>query len=433
MTEAAAPRAEGPISQPRRALGNMAAKAGSLVVEKGAQALLLVVGARALGVISFGRYSYAANVSTLLAFGTDLGITLWTTRELAREPLQTPEVLATGFRLRLAAAVPVLLALLAWAATLGPGEARVAMLALGVAALARAFLDHARAVFRANERIDDEGKVNAVTALLATAGGLGALWASGRGLPALALGMMAGAVAGAGYGFALFRRRYGRWTGGRGFDRALARRMLRQALPFWLAGLFSLIYSRGDVVILRFFAGDAEVGAYRAAGQLFELTKNLPLLVLTALFPQLARNFRHSRARLRRVEWVITVGLLLTGLLVGGCLAGASGPLARRVLGAEFARSIPALRILSLALPLLFINFGLSQFLIARDLGVMYLFFTGLMVVINLTANLLLARRLGATGAAWSTLVTEAALTVCCLIALRASRRGDSLPPERSP
>lgn len=425
MTAAPEPGA-GPISEPRRALTNMAAKAGSLVVERGAQLLLLLVCAPVLGVISFGRFSYASSVSTLLAFGTDLGLTLWTTRALAREPQQTPEVLGTAFRLRLYATAPVLVAIGAVALSLGPGEARVAMLALGVAALSRAFLDHARAVFRARERIEDEGKLNAVTAMLATAGGIGALYAWQRSLPALAIGMMAGTLLGAGYGFVLFSRRYGRWTGGRGFDRTLARRMLREALPFWLAGLFSLAYSRGDVVILRALAGDAEVGAYRAAGQLFEVTKNLPLLVLTALFPQLARNFQQSRARLQRVEWLIAVGLLGAGIVVGAGLAGTAGLVARRMFGPEFARTIPALRILSLALPLLFLNFGLTHFLIARDLGMLHMGFAGLMVLVNLAANLALSGRFGAAGAAWATLMTEAALTVCCLIALRASRRSDA-------
>lgn len=412
----------------RRALVNMAAKAGSLVIERGAQLALVLVAAPLLGVAAFGRYSYAAGVATLLAFGTDLGLTIWTTRALAREPAQAPGVLGTGFQLRLYATAPVLLGFAGVALALGPGEARFALLALGVAALARAFLDHARAVFRAHERIGDEGKVNAVTAALATAGGLAALLASRRGLPALALGVMAGTVLGAIYGFALLRRRYGRFTGR--LDGQLARRMLRQSLPFWLAGLFSLAYSRGDVVVLRALAGDAEVGAYRAAGQLFEVAKNLPMLVLTALFPQLARAFTQSRARLRQVERVVSLGLLLAGVLAGAALALGGALVARRIFGPQFARTVPALRILSLALPLLFLNFGLTHFLIARDLGMRHLALAGLMVPINLVGNLALSPRWGAAGAAWATLLTEAALSACCLVALRAARRDDLSAPR---
>jgi O-antigen/teichoic acid export membrane protein len=414
----------------RRALVNMAAKAGSLVVEKGAQLTLVLVAAPVLGVISFGRFSYAGSVTALLAFGTDLGLTLWTTRELARQPALSAGVLGTGLNLRLYATVPFLLCLATIALMLGPGEARTALLAIGIASLARAFLDHARAVFRARERIGDEGKVNAVTATLATVGGLLALWISGRGLAALALGMMAGTLVGAGYGFFVLQRGYGRWTGP--FDGVLARRMLRESLPFWLAGICSLAYSRGDVVILRALAGDAEVGAYRAAWQLFDVAKNLPLLVVTALFPQLARHFHQSRARLRRVETRVSIALFAAGVLTGAALAAGSGLVARRIFGPEFARTIPALRILSLALPLLFLNSGLTHFLVARDLGMLHLKLTGLLVLVNAGANLLLSARLGASGAAWSTLITEATLSLCCLLAVHAARRDDHHRPAVS-
>jgi O-antigen/teichoic acid export membrane protein len=404
-----------------RALVNMAAKAGSLVVEKGAQLALLLVAAPILGVVAFGRLSYALSLTALLAFGTDLGLTLWTTRALAREPALSARVLGTAFRLRLYAMVPYFVALGAVALNMGPGEARAALLAIGVASLARAFLDHARAVFRARERIGDEGKVNAVSATLATACGLAALWISGRGLPALALGMMVGTLIGAVYGFLVLGRGYGRWAGG--FDRRLAGDMLRQSLPFWLAGLFSLAYSRGDVVILRALAGDAEVGAYRAAGQLFEVAKNVPIVVLTAMFPQLARDFRLSRDRLRRTELRLSLILLGTGVVAGAALSAVSGLVARRIFGPQFSHTVAALRILSLALPLAYVNGGLTHFLVARDRGSLHSILAGLMVLVNVAANFGLSARLGASGAAWSTVITEAALSLCCLFALRALRR----------
>ena len=179
----------------------MAAKAGSIAIERVAQLILMLGAAPILGVVSFGRFSFANSVTALLAFGTDLGLTLWTTRALAREPAlrvdgarlaeRSPSregpgtlpgfpdkqaaVLGTAYHLRLWATVPYFIALAGVAASLGPGEARIAMLAIGVVSLARALLDHARAVFRARERIGDEGKVNAIGASLATIGGLSAV------------------------------------------------------------------------------------------------------------------------------------------------------------------------------------------------------------------------------------------------------------------
>ena len=59
----------------------------------------------------------------------------------------------------------------------------------------------------------------------------------------------------------------------------------------------------------------------------------------------------------------------------------------------------------------------------ARDRGTLNVLLAGAMVLVNLGANLLLARPLGAVGSALATLVTEAALGASCLYALRVLRR----------
>jgi O-antigen/teichoic acid export membrane protein len=402
----------------RGTLANIAAAAASMAVERGAQVILVVVATWALGLEVFGRYAFAAGVSAVLAFGVDLGLTLWTTRALAREPARAPELLGTGLALRLLATPPYLLCVGAVAVAVGPGETRIAMLALGGAALARAYLDHARAVFRAHERLSDEARVNGATALAAAAAGIGALGASRGGLTALALGVMAGTWAGAVFGFALLRRRYGRVAGPA--KRTLAARMLRESLPFWLAGLATLVYTRVDVVLLRAFAGDAEVGTFRAAGQVFEVVKQLPTLALLAVFPRLARADPPAKLRLERLT---SVGLLAAG--AGACLAlaAAADPLTRLLFPPEFARTSSVLQLLALGVPLIFLNCGLLHFLAARDLGVLNLTLSGLMVPVNLGANLALAPRLGAAGSAAATVITEIALAAGCLLALRTARR----------
>jgi O-antigen/teichoic acid export membrane protein len=198
--------------------------------------------------------------------------------------------------------------------------------------------------------------------------------------------------------------------------------MLRESLPFWLAGVFSLLYARGDVLLLKLLSTDAEVGAYRTAGQLVEVVKQAPVLVLTALFPQLARAFAEPGARLVRLERQVTLLLVVGGLAAGALLAGISGPLIHHYAPA-FARTIPALRVLAVSVPLVFMNAGLLHFFVARDRGILNVLLAGAMVLVNAGANLLLARPFGAVGSALATVVTEAALGASCLYALRVLRR----------
>jgi PST family polysaccharide transporter len=411
------------IAAPGRVAANMFAKGTAFAVEKAAQLALVVVAGHALGAEVFGRFAFASGLAVVLAFGTDLGLTVWTTRALARRPELGPTVLGTGLRLRLGASLLVMGAFAGVALSVADRALAVAVLALGAAALARGLGDHARAVFRAHERLGDEGKLNAAVALLGMGGGLAGLLAGAGGLAALSLGILAGTLAGAAYGFGLLGRHYGPWAGPA--DWALARRMLREAAPFYLAGACTLIYARADVLLLRPLSSDAEVGAYRAAGQLFDVVKQLPVLLMTATFPQLARSFRASRAALARTERAIAGLLLAGGLLSGLLLAVAAEPIVGLAFGARFAGSVPALRVLALAVPLAFLNCGVLHFFVARDRGRLNLVFAAAMVAVNAAANLVLDARLGAAGAATAMLVTEAALLVCCLHALRAVRRQD--------
>ena len=409
------------IEQPRRVVANMAAKGTAFAVEKGAQLAMVIVAGRTLGEARFGRFAFASSLAVVLAFATDLGLTIWTTRALARRGEATGPLLATGLRMRLAASAVVMAAFAGVALAVEDRGLAVAVLALGAAALARGLCDHARAVFRANERLGDEGKLNTAIAVLGMGGGIAGLLAGAGGIAALALGILVGTLAGAAYGFLLLGRNYGPWAGPA--DWTLARRMLREAAPFYLAGAFTLVYARADVLLLKLRSFDTEVGAYRAAGQLVEVVKQLPVLLMTATFPQLARGFHESRAALIRTERVIMGLLLGSGVLLGAALALAADPIIMLPFGADFGRAVPALRTLALAVPLQFVNCGVLHFFIARDRGGLNMAFAAAMVVVNGGTNLALDGVLGAVGAAAATVVTEAALLACCLYALGVLRR----------
>jgi O-antigen/teichoic acid export membrane protein len=426
-------------SEGRSALANLIFKAASLPVEKALRLLVVLLSGRALGEAAFGRFQFASTVTTLLALGTDLGLGIWSTRALARDRARAAAVVGTGLALRLLASAPYALvtAVVAWA--VGPGETRAAFLFLGVAALAGAFADHFAAVMRGFERLDDEAHLNVGRALFIVAAALAALW-RWRSVAALSAGVMVGTVAGALYGLAILRRHYRlpAAPGAGGFDRALARTAAAEALPLWLASLLSLLYFKGDVVFLRLFSGDAELGAYSAAYKLFEGTMNLPAVLLAALFPVLARA-HGDRGRQRRLEGLVIAVLGACGLAVGLVLYLGRAPIIRIGYGPTFGRAAASLRVLALAVPLLYCNFGLTHFLIARDLGRRNLAFAATALVTNVALNLLVIPRWGGPGAAAATVLTEVTLTACCLwalgwgpSALLASRRSPAPPSART-
>jgi O-antigen/teichoic acid export membrane protein len=414
----------------RTALSNMVWKAICLPIEKVSRLLLVVVAAPLLGQAGFGRFQFATIVTALLAQVMDLGLGVWTTRALARSRLHASTIVRTVLHLRALAVLPYVVLTVVAAFAVEPGDTRTSIAVLATAGIVNAFIDHAIAVFRGYERFDDETRLNAARALAVMAAALGAT-AIGRSVVALSTGVLLGTCAAGVYGLTMVRSRYRllRSVDPGTVDRALGRGAAREALPIWLAGLVSMLYFKGDTLILRAFAGDAALGIYSAAYKLFEGSMLLPAILLAAVFPPLARAHGDPQRQgaWERLVFAVLLGL---GLVVGATFYLGRARIIPAVFGAGFAEADASLRILALGIPVLYVNFGLTHFLIARDLGHKNLVFAVAMLILNVALNLIAIPRLGGPGAAWATVITEAALLICCLVTLRVGRqRPIPLPP----
>jgi O-antigen/teichoic acid export membrane protein len=156
----------------------------------------------------------------------------------------------------------------------------------------------------------------------------------------------------------------------------------------------------------------------------------LPSIVMAASFPTLVRAHDQDSSLRRRSELGLGTALLGLGIMVGGAVYLASGLAIHAAFGPAFANAVPALRVLAFAVPILFLNYGLTHFLIARRLERYNLAFTIVMVVLNLGSNLMLIPRFAGLGAAWTTVGTEVLLTACCLLTLGWAPRASAYPSQ---
>jgi PST family polysaccharide transporter len=411
-------------SELRKAAANFFFKAISSPLEKVCRLLLVFVAAPGLGAASFGAFQFASTVAGLLSGCTEFGLGTWTTRAIARDVEGADGILAVGFRFRMAAAVPYLLLLGAFALAQAPGTSQRVFVLLGAAALAGSFVDYIGAILRGYEDFRREAVVNALRGVLTVAGALGALHWFGS-LVGFAAGLTAGATASAGLGLVLLRhqgrtRRPGKV--GPAFDGKTARMAIRQAIPIWLVGLLSTLYFKSDVVLVRYFCGDSEVGAYGAAYRVFEASTILPSTIMAVAFPRLARARRMPEGQLTGLEGRLVVFLAILGTITGLVMYLASARFTGWVFGGGFARSAISLRVLALDVPVLFVNFALAPVLLARGRERRYVVFAALMLVVNVSVNLVLIPRMGGPGAAWATLVTDVALALACSALLGVGR-----------
>lgn len=187
--------------------------------------------------------------------------------------------------------------------------------------------------------------------------------------------------------------------------------VVRAAWPFGLAGLLHLIYFQSDVVLLKYLVGDAEAGLYNVAFVLLAALYRFPSLIYQRyLLPKIHRWASHDRAMLRRSFDRGNRAMAALGLAaMAGVLA--LGPWAIAFLfGAAFAAAAGPLAILAFAVPLRFVATSVGAVLVTQDHMRRKVRDMGVVAVANVAMNLVAIPAYGITGAAVTTVVSEALL-----------------------
>jgi O-antigen/teichoic acid export membrane protein len=312
-----------------------------LAAQAGAKLLNLAVTAqltRTLGVAALGRYLLALTVETITLAVADLGINVYTVRELARShssqaetsghrelrnnDQHRQELWGTVLALKLLAAMCGALALnLIISPLFFPGERRALIAIASLALLPEAFNGIATAAIKAGQRMEISGAISLAVRLAAAAAGV-LLLRSGRDeravLLAYAVASLLGSCAFVGV-LCIWRvraRLSGLWQHWH--------TVMREAAPFAVTGLVAILYSRIDLLLLARWQGDLAAGLYGAAYRVWEALGMIPASLLDALFPELSRvgadtaNHAHLYALVRRGRMLVW---LLVALVAVPCFA----------------------------------------------------------------------------------------------------------------
>ncbi len=187
---------------------------------------------------------------------------------------------------------------------------------------------------------------------------------------------------------------------------------LRDILPLGAGVLLSALYFRIDLFFVEQWHGLEQVGAYNAVFRLIEAVRLLPAAVMAVTFPVLVQT-TDTRLVQRIGGWLAVGGAVLAAIAVAG-----SSFIVTTVYGAPYGYAAPAFAVLSLALPMFFLNYALTHQVIGWDGQRAYLWITALALVANVAANLVLVPSRGMVGAAIATVLTELVVTAGCLFAL---------------
>ena len=387
----------------------VAYRAFSDVAGKGAFFLVTVLAARVLSEQGFGIFSLGTTLGWMAAVVADFGIALHVAREVARQKDHARQILAFWLRARVATSAAVLGMATVGILLTGAHPFSAALWLFVLVYIVSGLIEFFYYYFRGLSRSDLESTMT----LWHRFGMLALAAAALAWLPdvtMLALAMLLPALA-----TLLFGVRFAFALSNEPAPNGVAPRQafITDVMPIGLGIVLSALYFRIDVFLVDLWKGIEAVAAYNAVFRLVEALRLFPAAVLAVMLPALCRA--------SNMKPLSMVALAVTGfaVAVSAILWTLAGQIVPLVYGQQYATAAPAFRILLLSFPLMSLNYALTHQLVGWNGQRAYAMIAGAALVFNVALNTQLIPAMSIDGAAWSTLLTEALLTVGCIAALR--------------
>jgi O-antigen/teichoic acid export membrane protein len=191
--------------------------------------------------------------------------------------------------------------------------------------------------------------------------------------------------------------------------------MLPYGIAAWPAGILGTAALRFDVFLLAHYAGTTAVGIYSIAVTFAELCMYVPGALSGVLIPKVASGEQGGlevTLRVARVLWIVTAGVAVLVLVV-------AAPLIPLIFGSEFSASVLPLVCILPGVVFTAMSSSAAAYLAGVGRPVDVTRAAGLNVVVNIAANVVLAPRLGAVGAALASTLSYGAAAAMLVFLFR--------------
>jgi O-antigen/teichoic acid export membrane protein len=375
------------------------------------QLVLVVYLVRYLGAVTFGKYAFAFAFTSLFMIFSDLGLSVLSIREIARDTSKAGEYLTnisiTKFILSL---ITIVLIVVTINLMQYPQDTTLAVYIVGGVTVFTSFTTSFRSVFRAFERMEYEAITKIVERLLIFGAVLPILFL-GYGLIEVVSVMLIAQAFIFIFTLIILIKKFTRPK--LTFDFSLCKSLIKEALPFGLAGVFAIIYFQTDTVMLSMMKGDAVVGWYNAAYRLVMGTLFIPGAFVGALYPVLSRYFTSSKDSLMVVYEKSFKFLLMLAIPLGIGTTLLADRIIFFLYGEEFAPSIIALQILIWVASILFIYSIVGYTLASINKQLVDTRITAVSALLNVGLNLLLIPTYSYVGAGVASIISQVFVFTC--------------------
>jgi len=365
--------------------------------------VLLIYTARILGATEYGKFTFALAFVALFGIFQDFGLPYTVTREFSREKEREREFYSVlSLKIVLSSLALILIIISSFFITPDPVIQKI-ILILALFGLISGFTAIFYAFFQARQRMEYQAWTTILESALITAIGLFVLFnfpsVENLSYSYLFASLAALIFVSLFFHFRVFPLRI-RW------QKIIWQRFLKMSWPLALTGLFVVIYTYTDSVMMGFWNQITEVGWYGAAYKIINVVLIPVGLISASFYPVLGKFFKESKEKLQdALNSQIKIMILLAfPLMVGGITLAPK--IINFIYGLNFSPSILALQILIIMAGIVFLSNPFYFLLIASNQQKKIFYITGSSAIINIILNLLLIPRFTLYGAATATLIS---------------------------
>jgi len=364
---------------------------------------------RYLGKEGFGNYATVLAFLSFFAAIADLGLYQISTREISRTGADEKKIMGNIFSLRVASAVAILIIAPVITFFLDyPKEVKEGIIIVAFSFLFSSTYQILNGVFQKNLAMDKVafgeliGKIIQVIVIVSAVKlKLGFNWI----MSSLLFYMIVSSSL-----IFIWSRKYLVFK--MQFDLAYWKKFLKESMPMGIAAIITFAYFKMDTIILSFMKSGTEVGIYNAAYKVLENITFFPAMVVGLVMPIMSKNIFENKTEFENVSnktfkfFIVICVPLLVGLVYF------SGSIIRVIGGAGFSEASGVLKILSVALILIFFGNFFNTILIVGNLQKKLMYVLAITAIANISLNFIFIPKFSYMASAYVSVITELVVVV---------------------
>lgn len=196
------------------------------------------------------------------------------------------------------------------------------------------------------------------------------------------------------------------------WDILKAKMLIYESWPLIIAGISIAIYMKLDQVMIEKMVGSKEVGWYSVAVTISDIWYFIPMILMSTFSPYITKaKMKNEKLYQERLLQILRLMVLL-GVTITVPVAFLAPLLITNVFGSQYVQSASVLHIHIWSSIFVFIGIGSSSWFVNEKKLHISLLKTVAGAVLNVILNFIMIPRLGIAGAAYATIISQAATSV---------------------